>query len=1433
MRLFDPSLYFTRKQADARYLQSPQTPPAPSIGQFDATPSEVYTEDRQQVALLRVPVDIPAKPDWVLDTVPQWIQGVEIEIEIGDQLRHFYFTGGLAGNYRVQPLPCGVSVRARAALIDYLGQRSQVSAWSAPILLAKDTIPPAAPVISGLVLEQGALILLDALNVEDDFSHYTLQRNGGSGWEDHFNFTGVEAQDRFVEADGNFSYRVQAWDFSDNASTSNVYGPVALKATSIAAPAAVALDKTGTGCKANSDGTNLIKWAASADPRLHHYRVYRRKTGSTGWGLLRDNIVAASYLDAEALDGVSYDYAVSVVNALFDESALSDVVTLATSDTTAPLPIPDPATGSITFQGSLGEVRVLWTSSPTTTVRYYELRYRMTAAAPWSTVAAIEGNSYAICGLIKYNSNPQVPPTASELANNFEVEIVACENSSLKSTARTHVVELPELSTYVPADGVAPTAPTWDATPNVVNKDGSIEIRFNASVSPDRYGYIIERYDSKSAAWCYRTTIIDSTAGLKIYKEAGLEAYSVSGITYQFRVTCVDNSGMVSTALTSGALAAADTTPPKNYATGLAVTAGVGSFNLAWTNPNAATAYAGWTTGQSEKDFNQATWEVWRRTSAPAGKAHGWKKIAELPAASDGSEVRYTDNDPDETTAWTSRFALRVRDRYNNCFGQGVTPANDDSNMATAFLAGQPGFSNSQLATDIGLIRGDGAYPGAVAAPTITQNADGTLTVNWLEAATAPRNDLAGYNIWRRRHDVGGNGEKIAAVTAAAGSGARSWTDSPSVDYSWDYAITGFDTALEEQATKNWSGGTQPVDNRIPDITGCSITALANFGRIDFQWTPIPGAVKYEVRVRDYRVSDGGNPNGWAEVMYPVTQNSFTLPVLDGKTKTWLQNNAYIYVRGVNRSGVVSQFIYRISWAGTFFNGQDYVSCPLTDAELTNYIPMDTVKPPAPANITADGDYYGNIMVKWDYNGATEPIDLNYFVLEFTNDIYATGEAGAGTVKPNAFWQALGIVPAGSYTVESTIKKWGYRLTGLRRYAETGTKYHFRVWAMDNSSLLSVASKQTSVPSLIPTDVTAPDTLAVPVNSMMVPPGGAATVAVTINWAASTASDLFQYEMKYWRADGQGNAEVVMLPKDQLTRTLNLAGGISWCIAVRAVDIWGNRADWGSCNVLTTAVPGPPPPVITKPATPAAPTPSWDDTNAQGIITFAYDKVGQGVSSFKIQRCTGSTEGTYTDYGTCTASPFYDTGNLQSSTGARYYWYRVIAVKADGTSSDPSTGTRLTVPRYYIDPGDTCPATEMYVRRQLKAGEVKEGMFVKGVTDDWANPVPKKWKVRKNSIHLEHCVRLTAENGAEVIVSVTTPVVLKNGTVVKAPEMEGQEILTDVGQGLEWSKCHVSPAGYRPVAHIALGGHVFRAGVTPDKWVYTHNMSLPSQPSTK
>lgn len=160
--------------------------------------------------------------------------------------------------------------------------------------------------------------------------------------------------------------------------------------------------------------------------------------------------------------------------------------------------------------------------------------------------------------------------------------------------------------------------------------------------------------------------------------------------------------------------------------------------------------------------------------------------------------------------------------------------------------------------------------------------------------------------------------------------------------------------------------------------------------------------------------------------------------------------------------------------------------------------------------------------------------------------------------------------------------------------------------------------------------------------------------------------------------------------------------------------------------------------------------------------------------------------------------------------------------------------------------GGGCPALEMFVDEWHRVSDVFVGMGVETLVGEYQNyPLndaveTEPRNVKAFDFSTEFCYQLTAENGAEIVISASTPVPTRESIErLKAGEdplivpqlvcqiKTGMHVVTEVDDQVSWSKLtEVFPVGMRRVAKIDCGGRNFAAGSKPGKYIYTHNLQI-------
>lgn len=161
--------------------------------------------------------------------------------------------------------------------------------------------------------------------------------------------------------------------------------------------------------------------------------------------------------------------------------------------------------------------------------------------------------------------------------------------------------------------------------------------------------------------------------------------------------------------------------------------------------------------------------------------------------------------------------------------------------------------------------------------------------------------------------------------------------------------------------------------------------------------------------------------------------------------------------------------------------------------------------------------------------------------------------------------------------------------------------------------------------------------------------------------------------------------------------------------------------------------------------------------------------------------------------------------------------------------------------------GGGCPTVDMWVADSTQVMDCGVGTpldVLRGAPLDYVKGLPttESAGIQWLAYSTENCYRLVAENGAEVIVSESTPVPTLESIEALAelgdklgykPAIFANEVhaglhaVTNIGNGPEWSQLVLTECvGLRHVARLYCGGRNFAAGVKPGKYIYTHNLNI-------
>lgn len=151
--------------------------------------------------------------------------------------------------------------------------------------------------------------------------------------------------------------------------------------------------------------------------------------------------------------------------------------------------------------------------------------------------------------------------------------------------------------------------------------------------------------------------------------------------------------------------------------------------------------------------------------------------------------------------------------------------------------------------------------------------------------------------------------------------------------------------------------------------------------------------------------------------------------------------------------------------------------------------------------------------------------------------------------------------------------------------------------------------------------------------------------------------------------------------------------------------------------------------------------------------------------------------------------------------------------------------------------GGGCVASTSYVYRNKTAADTVTGDVISGMTDA-LEFMPMT--VQSNRPEYQDSVRITMTTGASLLVSKSTPLTLRDGSLLMVADLTpGIELPVrydetgefDVIQGEPFwdTVATVEDVGMLEVQVIFVGGHSYAAGEHQDEYIYTHNTAQQKQ----
>lgn len=307
---------------------------------------------------------------------------------------------------------------------------------------------------------------------------------------------------------------------------------------------------------------------------------------------------------------------------------------------------------------------------------------------------------------------------------------------------------------------------------------------------------------------------------------------------------------------------------------------------------------------------------------------------------------------------------------------------------------------------------------------------------------------------------------------------------------------------------------------------------------------------------------------------------------------------------------------------------------------LTVVTPADTQAPTAPSALTITP--LTNTQLRLNWAAGTDNVAIKNYLIERCTPVNCTTFA----------------------QIASTTTALTYTNTALT----PGTSYSYQVRARDAALNVSPYSNIATLSTAVDTQApTAPTNLTGTTIS---------NTQINLAWTASTDdARVTGYKVERCAGVGCSNFAQITAPTGVTYNNTGLVAGSSYSYRVRATDATGNLS--GYSNVVTNATTGAD---VTKPSTPAGLT-ATPVSGTQVNLTWMASTDNQGVTSYRVERCTGASCTTYAQIATPTTNSFNDTGRNATTT----YRYRVRANDAANNLSSYSTVVNATTTVAVVD----------------------------------------------------------------------------------------------------------------------------------------------------
>jgi chitodextrinase len=319
-------------------------------------------------------------------------------------------------------------------------------------------------------------------------------------------------------------------------------------------------------------------------------------------------------------------------------------------------------------------------------------------------------------------------------------------------------------------------------------------------------------------------------------------------------------------------------------------------------------------------------------------------------------------------------------------------------------------------------------------------------------------------------------------------------------------------------------------------------------------------------------------------------------------------------------------------------------------ATVTTATPPDTQPPTVPTALSATAATPTQVSLGW--TASTDNVGVTSYLVERCVGAGCGSFAQVGTSANASFFD--GTVAA-------------------------STSYNYRIRASDAAGNLSGYSATASV-----TTPAAPDTQAPTVPGGLVATATAAT-QVTLAWSASTDNvGVTSYRVERCAGAGCSGFAQIGTSASVGYSDSSVTGSTSYSYRVRAEDAAGNLSGYSPATTTTT----PAPPDTQAPTSPASLT-ATANSASQVTLGWSSSTDNVGVTSYLVERCTGTSCSGFAQVGTTTAAAFTD----NTVSGSTSYQYRVRAADAAGNLSAYSASAPVTTPAVPDTQAPTAPTS--------------------------------------------------------------------------------------------------------------------------------------------